>query len=563
MATIEQLRQQIKNLEQQVEQQQQTIAALQGDKKAKHDGGTRHGSQAKTLQAALKKAEQANRIKSEFIENVSHEIRTSMNSIIGLTSLVLETELTEEQERYLQMVTTSVDRLLEVVSEVLDFSKIETGVLELQQLDFNLKESLDHDLYVLKLEAEKKKLFLTCEIAPDVPDIIYGDPKRLVQIVANSVHESIKHTEKGGVRILVKNTGYDASNRIILQFVIEDSRPGYDAERLQQIEQTFRSGESLAVMAAEGVGLGMAVSARLASLMGGELHVDTSNKNVAFIFSLPFREVVDSESEEQETLSSLMPEEEMSLYALQGAKILLAEDEAINRILLEAILAQAGAEVISVSDGEKAVQEAAKGECQVILMDVQMPGYDGLEATRAIRKLEKKKDRKRIPIIAITAHALEGDREKCLQAGMDDYCSKPIDKNQLLTLLARYLTPKALVVDSDLDSRHLILRFLVENGWGVTLAETARLAMYEASLAHFDLIFLDAQMPKMDAVEIAQIIRKLEQYTGQHAMMIGLGGESMEEQKCMYGGIDTCLFRPVTTEKLMEKLQELKLERKR
>ena len=227
-------------------------------------------------------------------------------------------------------------------------------------------------------------------------------------------------------------------------------------------------------------------------------------------------------------------------------------------MLTETLLAQAEMKITSVGDGERAVAEALSEDYQLILMDVQMPIMDGLEATRKIRLQEKKDGRKRRPIIALTAHAMQGDREKCLQAGMDDYLTKPVDRIQLLGMLNKYLTNTALVVDGDLESRQLMVRFLVENGWNVSLAETGRSAMYEASLNHFDLILLDAQMPQVDGIEAARIIRELENYSGQHAFILGISNPGDEgERQLLDGGIDGCIDRPVTREKLAAKLQQV------
>ncbi len=565
VAQVEQLKMQIRDLHKQVARQKETIADLKGQVSAlllaeDTESGSLTGDQVQSskLQSALVEAERANRIKSEFLESVSHEIRTSMNGIVGMTSLVLDTELTQEQTQYLEMVNTSVDRLLEVVNEVLDFSKIESGVLELEQTDFNLKESLDHDLYVLKRSAENKKLSLTCEIGTDVPEVINGDSRRLVQIVTSLVSNAIKFTSTGGVEISVKHAGFDLSNRLFLLFSIRDSGVGLRHEQLEQIRSALRRSADHSLLTQEGMGMGLAVAARLVAMMDGTMGVESNSKGSVFWFTLPFREVVDIDIFEQEDVLAPSSVEESPLYALRGARILLAEDEPINRVLTEALLAQADVKSTCVNDGEQAVAEALNENYQLILMDVQMPIMDGLAATRKIRQQEKKDGRKRRPIIALTAHAMHGDREKCLQAGMDDYLTKPVDKAQLLGMLNKYLTNTALVVDGDMESRQLMVRFLVENGWNVSLAETGRSAMYEASLNHFDLILLDAQMPQVDGVEATRIIRELEHYSGQHAYILGIGQPGDQgEGPLLDCGIDGCIDRPVTREKLAAKLQQV------
>ncbi len=534
-------------IEKQLEKEANRIADLERDN---HDLRER----IRTLESRLEHAQHVSRTKSAYLENVSHEIRTSMYGIVGMASLVLETELTPEQEQYLEMVNTSVDRLLEVVNEVLDFSKIEAGNLELELQNFSLKESLDHDLYMLRLDAEQKELTLTCEIDPDVPDLVNGDPKRLVQVLTNLVDNAIRYTETGGVSIFVKNDGYDEDKRLVLHFSVRDTGRGIELEQQKQIFHCFCLTEAGQEVTNEGVGIGLIVCSKLVRLMGGEIGLASSSKGSMFWFSVPFKEVAEPGEREEDRLTALR-KEETAIHALKGARVLLAEDEPINQVLTETLLSQAGVEVTSVEDGSEAVEEAFKRDYQIILMDVQMPLIDGLEATRQIRAREKKQGKRRT-IIALTALATQGDREKCLQAGMDDYLPKPIEKSQLVDILTKYLTSSALVVDSDRLSQQLLVRSLIENGWNVTIAETARSAMYEASLNNFDLILLDTQMPQMDGIEAARVIRKLEEYSGRHAVIVGIGsGEEGEEQRCLASGIDRYLVRPLSRDNVGEALQ--------
>ncbi|MFV0435840.1 MAG: response regulator [Desulfopila sp.] len=516
---------------------------------------TRLKKRVKTLESALVKAEQNSQVKSDYLERMSHEIRTSMNGLIGMTNLVQETELTAEQKRYLEMLHISVDRLQAVVSEVLDYAKIETGQLELAPVSFKLKESLDYDLYLLRLAAEQKGLTLTYRIDPDVPDHLYGDPKRLAQVLTNLIHNSIHYTERGGITILVASDGYDDSNRLSLHFSVHDTGRGIDIDKQQRIFQAFNHSDQCQSASGDGAGVGLTVCSQLVKMMGGEIGLASSKKGSTFWFSVPFREVADPDWQLEMSQLDAERESQAARYALLGARVLLAEDDPINRAVTEALLTQAGIEVTCVENGRQAHQLAREGGFQIVLMDVQMPEMDGLEATRKIRSDEKRRERKRATIIALTALALHGDREKCLQAGMDDYLPKPIEKKELLDMLSRYLTCSALVVDGEAESQQQLVRCLIENGWSVTIAESGRLAMYEASLNAFDLVLLDTRLPQLGGIEAARIIRRLEEYSGRHARIVGVGwGGSGEEQRCLANGMDGYISRPVTTEKICAQL---------
>jgi signal transduction histidine kinase/CheY-like chemotaxis protein len=551
------LKQKVIELEQELELEKKTSRDLRkrletSKERDEHDLLIKEEIERQTcaLRSSLEKAETDKRKKSEFLVNLSHEILTPMDGILGMTGLVLETDLTEEQRRYLEMVNKSADRLLGLVNDILDYSQIEAGKLRLLPVDFDLIEFLECDLYILKLAAQHKNIDLIHYIEPDIPQNVCSDPERLRQVLVNLVNNAIRFTEKGLVTVDVTTTGYDQKKNLILKFSITDTGIGIPYEKQKGIFSSLGAVGGGCSNKYSGAGLGLAVSARLVELAGGEIGLESDpGEGATFWFTWPVKEPAVS----QVDFSGKMVDEiNDASFVLKGAKILLAEDESISGALTEKILQQAGACVTMVEDGKQAVEEVAKGEFQVVLMDVQMPIMDGLTATREIRAREHKQGGHQ-SIIALTAHAMQGDREKCLQAGMDDYLAKPINKGQLIDMLTKYLTRTALVVDGDQVSQQKVVQALIESGWRVTIVETGRSAIYEASLSNFDLIVINMVPPQMDGNVTVEKIRKLEDFSGRRATIFGIGAPP-DDHGIVDSGIDDYISVPVSKEKFKEKL---------
>jgi PAS domain S-box-containing protein len=394
------------------------------------------------IRRAKEAAEAANRSKDEFLANVSHEIRTPFGAILGMTELVLETPLTEDQRQCLDMVKSAADNLLGLVDDLLHFEKIGAGKLELAPADFLLRPMMADALRALGVRAHAKGLELTCNIEPDVPDALVGDAVRLRQVLQNLVGNAIKFTKQGEVAVRVEVAdGPATGEEFVLRFTVRDTGIGIPTDGRERIFRAFEQADSSTTREYGGTGLGLTIASRLVALMGGEIGVESEpGKGSTFTFTARFgQERHPSEAGGVARPSDSTHEAATSAPAVAPLRILVAEDSEFNSRHIARLLGRRGHAVRVATDGRQALDLVGEAAFDLLLLDIHMPELDGFQVAQAIRARERASGG-HLPVIALTAGARPEDRERCLAAGMDDYLSKPVRAAELFAMIERLVS---------------------------------------------------------------------------------------------------------------------------
>lgn len=495
-----------------------------------------------------------------------------MNAVLGMTDLVLDTDLDRTQQDYLKVVQEAGNSLLLVINDILDFSKIEAGKLDLETVTFNVRERIGDVMKSVAIRAHAKDLELVCQIQPEAPEAVVGDPARLGQIIVNLVGNAIKFTERGEI-VLNVSVEKKSDDDVVLHFVVSDTGVGIPDDKLSLIFRAFTQADATTTRKYGGTGLGLAISSRLVALMGGRIWVESEvGKGSQFHFTANFR-VTDAKPRQQ----PIMPSAEVL-----GTRVLIVDDNATNRVILENMVSAWGIVPAAVESAEAAMRELWRGLAenspyQVVLSDVNMPDEDGFSLTHRIRQSP---DFSGIIVVLLTSGARPEDVRRGEAMGVAAHLMKPVKQSELFDAIAvplgaaaasrarsdeasGKLTPlqplRILVAEDSVVNQKLAVGLLSKHGHSVTLANNGKEAVTTFTSEQFDLVLMDVEMPIMDGLEATATIRAWENPKGTHVPIIAMTAHAMKSHRelCIEAGMDDYVSKPIRARELFDKIREI------